>query len=147
MSQIYLTVLDDYELENGIGKYYYEDTSAISPWDPGAHQNHNYTMPLADELIPETEGSIGFATISDDFKLGSGYLWHDLFGYFNQIEGNSHTRMSWRILDYQSGEISIGHKIMRSEAYRTKETVEKKYLTVGNGKEWPFKFKYRNVSW
>ena len=89
--------LDDYEVKNGIGWYYYEDTSAISPRDPGAYQNPNYTMPRADELIPATEGSIGFPTISDDFTLGSGYFWHDLFGHVNQIEGNSHTRMSWRI--------------------------------------------------
>ena len=118
-------LLDDYEVKNGIGWYYYEDTSAISPWDPGAYQNPNDTMPRANELIPATEGSIGFATISDDFKLGSGYLWHDLFGNFNQIEGNSHTRMSWRILDYQSGKISIWHNIMCSEAYRT----------IGNSRE------------
>ena len=110
-------------------------------------RNANYTMPRADELIPVTEGSIGFATISDDFTLGSGYLWHALFGHVNQIEGNSHTRMSWRILDYQSSKISIGHKIMLSEAYRTIGTCGgKNILTVENAQEWPFKFKYRNVS-
>ena len=147
MSQIYLLALDDYDLENGIGWYYYEDTSAISPWDPGAYQNPNFTMPRADELIPATEGSIGFAKISDDFTLGSGYLWHDLFGYVNQIEGNSYTRMTWRTLDYQSGKISIGYMIMRSEAYQNIGNCgEKNILTVENGKEWPFKFKYRNVS-
>ena len=131
--------LDDYEVENGIGWYYYEDTSAISPWDPGAYQNPNFTMPRADELIPEAEGSIGFAKKSDD-------LWHDLYGYVNQIKGNSHTRMSWRTLDYQSGKISIGHMIFRSEAYRNIGNCgEKNILIVENGKEWLFKCKYRNV--
>ena len=113
--------LDDYEVENGIGWYYYEDTSAISPWDPGAYQNPNYTMPRADELIPATEGSIGFAKISDDFTLGSGYLWHALFGYVNHVKGNVAKRMSWRILDYPPNKISIEHNIIRSEAYRTRE--------------------------
>ena len=103
-------------------------------------------MPRADELIPVTEGSIGFAKISDDFTLGSGYLWHDLFGYVYQIEGNSYTRMTWRTLDYQSGKISIGHMIMRSEAYQTIGNCGEKHFNSRNGKQLPYKCKYRNVS-
>ena len=64
----------DYEVEIGVGWYYYQEKSCVSPRDSGVYQNPNYTMPRADELIPVTEGSIGFATISDDFTLGSGYL-------------------------------------------------------------------------
>ena len=111
----------DYEVENGTGWYYYQETSAVSLQDPGVYKNPNYTMSRSDKIIHVTKGSIGFAAISDDFKLGSGYLWHDLFGYVNQEKGNSRKRMSWRILDYPSDKISINayHKTVRNEAYRT----------------------------
>ena len=80
----------DYELDNGTGWYYYQKTSAVSLQDPGLYRNPNYTMPPCDDLIPVTKGSIGFAEILDDFKLGSGYLWHELFGYVNQEKGNGY---------------------------------------------------------
>ena len=78
-------------------------------------------MSRSDKIIHVTKGSIGFAAVSDDFKLGSGYLWHNLFGYVNQEKGNSRQRMSWRILDYPSDKISINayHKTVRNEPYRT----------------------------
>ena len=111
----------DYEVENGTGWYYYQETSAVSLQDPGVYKNPNYSMSRSDKIIHVTKGSLGFAAISDDFKLGSGYLWHDLFGYVNQEKGNSRKRMSWRILDYPSDKISINayHKTARNEAYRT----------------------------
>ena len=59
----------DYEVENGTGWYYYQETLAVTPGDPGVYRNPNYTMPSPDERIPVTKGSIGFATISDDFTL------------------------------------------------------------------------------
>ena len=111
----------DYEVENGVGWYYYQETSAVTPGDPGVYRNPNYTNPGPDEPIPVTKGSIGFATISDDFTQGSGYLWHALFGYVNHVKSNMGQRMSWRILDYPSSKISIEHYIIRSEAYRTRE--------------------------
>ena len=109
----------EYEVENGTGWYYYEETTAVSLQDHGVYRNPDYTTTHPDQLIPVTKGSIGFAAISDDFTLGSGYLPHDLFGYVDQETSNSHKRMSWRILDYPADKISIGHKAMRNEAYRT----------------------------
>ena len=54
----------DYEVENGTGWYYYEETTAVSLQDHGVYRNPDYTTIHPDQLIPVTKGSIGFAAIS-----------------------------------------------------------------------------------